>query len=295
MLQHLNVFLVVRGPKLNTVFEVQSHKCRVQGHDHFPRPAGHTVSDRSQDVVGFLGHLGTLLAHSQPAVNQHPQVLFHQAAFQALFPKPVALHGVVVTQVQDLALSLVEPHTIGPSPSIQPVQQQPVKSPLSGDQWQDTRKWNEAASGEVQFAQKRFFTERVVGHWNRLLREVVMTPRLSEFKEHLDDALSHMDQVHQRAMKMIKGLEHLSYKEGRAELGLFSLEKRMHVRIKGGRARHSSVVPSDRTRGNEHKLKNRKFHLNLGKNIFTVRVVKHWNELPRQIQNPPGQYALQPI
>ncbi|KAK4813458.1 hypothetical protein QYF61_006249 [Mycteria americana] len=44
------------------------------------------------------------------------------AAFQPLFPKPVVLHGVVVTQVQDLALSLVEPHTTGPSPSIQPVQ-----------------------------------------------------------------------------------------------------------------------------------------------------------------------------
>ncbi|KAK4827393.1 hypothetical protein QYF61_017798 [Mycteria americana] len=40
----------------------------------------------------------------------------------ALYPKPVALHGVAVAQVQDLALSLVEPHTIGLSPSIQPVQ-----------------------------------------------------------------------------------------------------------------------------------------------------------------------------
>ena len=39
---------------------------------------------------------------------------------------------------------------------------------------------------------KRFFTERVVGHWNRLLREVVMAPSLSEFKERLDKALSHM-------------------------------------------------------------------------------------------------------
>ncbi|KAK4817940.1 hypothetical protein QYF61_002784 [Mycteria americana] len=43
-----------------------------------------------------------------------------------------ALHGVVVAQVQDLALGLVEPHTIVPSPSIQPVQV-PVQSlpPLS--------------------------------------------------------------------------------------------------------------------------------------------------------------------
>ncbi|KAK4813301.1 hypothetical protein QYF61_023452 [Mycteria americana] len=40
---------------------------------------------------------------------------------------------------------------------------------------------------------KRFFTERVVGHWNRLPREVVMAPSLSEFKERLADALSHME------------------------------------------------------------------------------------------------------
>ncbi|KAK4830776.1 hypothetical protein QYF61_013609 [Mycteria americana] len=119
-LQHLNVSLVVRGPKLNTVFEVWPHQCRVQGHDHFPSPAGHTIPDTSQDALGFLGHLGTLLAHVQPAVNQHPWVLFHQAAFQPLFPKPVALHGVVVTQVQDLALSLAEPHTTGLDLLIQP-------------------------------------------------------------------------------------------------------------------------------------------------------------------------------
>ncbi|KAK4816299.1 hypothetical protein QYF61_014597 [Mycteria americana] len=117
MLQHLNVSLVVRGPKLNTVFEVRPHQCRVQGDDHFPSPAGHATSDTSQDAIGFLGHLGTLLAHIQPAVNQHFQVLFLQAAFQPLFPKPVALHGVV-----DPALGFVEPHTTGLGPSIQPVQ-----------------------------------------------------------------------------------------------------------------------------------------------------------------------------
>ncbi|KAK4826180.1 hypothetical protein QYF61_006042 [Mycteria americana] len=121
-LQHLNVSLVVRGPKLNTGFEVRPHQCRVQGHDHFPSPAGHTISDTSQDAIGFLGHLATLLAHTQPAVDQHSQVLFRRAAFQPLFPKLVALHGVVVMQAQDPALGLVEPHTIGLGPSIQPVQ-----------------------------------------------------------------------------------------------------------------------------------------------------------------------------
>ncbi|KAK4819252.1 hypothetical protein QYF61_000463 [Mycteria americana] len=120
-LQPLNVSLVVRGPKLNTAFEVRPHQCQVQGHDHFPTPAGHAIFDTSQDAIGFLGHLGTLLAHIQPAVDQHTQVLLCWAAFQPLFPKPVALHGVAVAQVQDPALGRVEPHTIGPSPSIQPV------------------------------------------------------------------------------------------------------------------------------------------------------------------------------
>ncbi|KAK4822235.1 hypothetical protein QYF61_011876 [Mycteria americana] len=110
-LQHLNVSLVVGGPKLNTVFKMRPH-----------HPAGHAISDTSQDAIGFLGHLGTLLAHIQEGVSQHPQVLFCLAAFQPLFPKPVVLHGVVVTQVQDLALGLVKPHTIDLGPLIQPVQ-----------------------------------------------------------------------------------------------------------------------------------------------------------------------------
>jgi len=33
---------------------------------------------------------------------------------------------------------------------------------------------------------------RVVSHWNRLPSEVVSAPSLQEFKEHLDDTLSHM-------------------------------------------------------------------------------------------------------
>ncbi|KAK4827573.1 hypothetical protein QYF61_019197 [Mycteria americana] len=90
-LQPLNVSLVVGGPTLNTAFQVRPHQCRVQGHNHFPSPAGHAIADTSQDAVGLLGRLGTLLAHIQPAVNQHPQVILCWAAFQPLFPKPVAL------------------------------------------------------------------------------------------------------------------------------------------------------------------------------------------------------------
>ena len=87
---------------MNTVLEVQPQQCQVQGHDHLPTAAGHTIPDTSQDALGLLGHLGTLLAHVQPAVDQHPKIFFCQAAFQPLFHKPVVLHGIVVTQVSVL-------------------------------------------------------------------------------------------------------------------------------------------------------------------------------------------------
>ena len=109
-----------------------------------------------------------------------------------------------------------------------------------------------------------------------------------------------LERVQRRATEMIRGMEHLSYEDRLRELGLFSLEKRRlqggliaaFQYIKGaykkGAERLSTRACSDRRRGEGFKLKEGRFRLAIGKKCFTVRVLRHWNGLPRDAVDAPS-------
>ena len=103
---------------------------------------------------------------------------------------------------------------------------------------------------------------------------------------------------------MLRGLQHLPYKDRLRELGLFSLEKRRlrgdliaaFQDLKGAYRQEGSQlferVDDSRTRGKGFKLKEGRCRLDVRGKFFTERLVRYLNRLTKEVVDAPSLEAF---
>ena len=68
-------------------------------------------------------------------------------------------------------------------------------------------------------------------------------------------------------------------------IGAFKYLKGVYKKAGEG---HFFRACSDKTRSNGFKLKEGRFRLDIRKTFFTMRMVKHWSRLPREVVDAPS-------
>ncbi|KAK4828792.1 hypothetical protein QYF61_000849 [Mycteria americana] len=185
----------------------------------------------------------------------------------------------------------------------------------------DKRQWAQIGTHEMPSEHKiNFLTKRVVKHKNGLPRKAVESQSLEVLITQLDTILSKLLSLSgptgeaagtprpmtQRAVVAPTLLERqscehgdwepaptgsswLQLRTGLSHLTLHLITPTLNGFCKEDVARLFSMVPSNRTRGNGHKLKHRRLPLNIRKPFFTVKVTKHWHSwLTREVVESPS-------
>lgn len=105
--------------------------------------------------------------------------------------------------------------------------------------------------------------------------------------------MDELERDQQRATET-KGMEHLTHEPSQKARSVQPGEERLrggsYLHLKRGCKEDMKQAPfsgPQRIEGNGHKMKHKKFHLNIRKNFFTLRVIKYWKKLSREVEGRP--------